>query len=125
MANDTIPTTVIVIIWTMFLFRSNVMLPFQRCQTDADCLQTCQNYGYNRSECSGRRLRLNRFCECHDCDFVNCATYCTRNNMKFVGCSCFALPALIGQGNYANNVDLNQLLTNECFENKFLCQCSK
>lgn len=109
------------------------LIPFQRCQTGKDCVQFCADYGYNRSECSTtskrfQTFRLNKFCECHDCDFVQCATYCTKNNLKFIGCSCFSLPALVGQGNYPSIqaiIDSNQLLTNECYDNKFFCQCSK
>ncbi|KAJ6217328.1 hypothetical protein RDWZM_008485 [Blomia tropicalis] len=100
-------------------------IPYQRCTTNDDCNSLCIGNGYNRSECSSRLLRLNRVCECYDCDFVLCAKYCTKFNLKFMGCSCFALPNIVGTKNYGSNADGNQLLTNECYDNKFFCQCSK
>ncbi|KAH9412634.1 hypothetical protein DERP_006598 [Dermatophagoides pteronyssinus] len=119
-----------IFIWIINL-EMNEMIPFQRCALNSECSTFCSGYGYNRSECNVKKnsvFRMNRFCECYECDFVLCATYCTKNNLKFVGCSCFALPALVGHYstfNTPNNVDMNQLLTNECYDNKFLCQCSK
>ena len=96
-------------------------IPNQRCSTSKDCDRFCTSYGYNHSECNTKVLRISRYCECYDCDFVLCATYCTKQNLKFMGCSCFTLPTLVGQ----TSNEINNLLTNECHEGKFFCQCSK
>ena len=81
------------IIAIIFLKKSwTVGIPLQRCTVNEECVQFCNSQGYNKSDCSTRLLRLNRLCECSECDFVKCAVFCTTKNLKFVGCNCFNLP---------------------------------
>lgn len=84
--------------------------------------------GYNSSECGTKGLRLSRICQCSNCDVLLCATYCTKHALKFVGCSCLVFPSAVGYSSgsgLGSSADNTQLLTNECYDNKFYCQCSK